>query len=95
MFEGQLPLELVGAQLLVVVPSITINDARYRFSFLNHDEHQAEMPCKVTDEAERQLYLTAGGKFTAADIKANGSKTASQKYRGFHSYTTCTRIRAT
>jgi YHS domain-containing protein len=43
------------------------------------------MPRKVTDDAERQLYLTAGGKLTEADIKANGSQTASQKYRGFHS----------
>jgi len=85
MFEGQLPLELVGAQLLVVVPSITINNSRYRFSFLNRYEHQSEMPHKMTDEAERQLYLTAGGKLTEADIKANGSQTASQKYRGFHS----------
>ena len=75
----------LAAQLLVVVPSITINNARYRFSFLNRDEHQAEMPRKVTDEAERQLYLTAGGKLTEADIKANHSQTASQKYRGFHS----------
>jgi YHS domain-containing protein len=84
-FAGQLPLELIGARLLVVVPSITINNVRYRFSFMNQDEHQAEMPRKVTDEAERQLYLTPGGKLTAADIQANGSQTASQKYRGFRS----------
>ena len=43
------------------------------------------MPRKVTNEAERQLYLTAGGKYTDADIRANGSLTASQKYRGFRS----------
>lgn len=85
MFEGQLPLELVGARLLVVVPSITIGTTRYRFSFLTQDEHEAEMPRKITSEAERQLYLTAGGKFTETDIKANGSMTASQKFRSFRS----------
>ena len=84
-FEGQLPLEMVGSHLMVVVPSITIGEARYRFGFATRDEHEAEMPRKVTDEAERQLYLTAVGKFTPADIKANGSMTASQKYRGFRS----------
>jgi hypothetical protein len=84
-FEGKLPLEFLGSQLLVVVPSIEIGDKRYRFSFMTKDEHQPEMPRKVTDDAERQLYLTPGGKYTAADIKANGSMTASEKYRGFQS----------
>jgi hypothetical protein len=40
-------------------------------------------PPKVVDAAERQLYLTPGGKYTAEDIKANGNMTASQKYAGF------------
>ncbi len=52
---------------------------------MTQDEHEAEMPRKITDAAERELYLTPGGKFTAADILANGSMTASQKYRAFHS----------
>jgi hypothetical protein len=41
------------------------------------------MPAKVNDEEERKLYLTPGGKYTEADIKANGGVTASQKFRGF------------
>jgi YHS domain-containing protein len=84
-FEGQLPLELVGSQLHVTVPSITIGEKRYRFDFLTRDDHAATMPQKVTSEAERQLYLTPAGKLTAADIKANGSQTPSQKYAGFMS----------
>ena len=84
-FEGQVPLELVGSQIIVTVPSITIGQKRYRFAFLTDDPHKPAMPRKVTDEAERTLYLTPGGKYTAADIKANGSLTASQKYRGFRS----------
>jgi YHS domain-containing protein len=82
-FEGQMPLELLGSPLMVVIPSIQFGNDRYRLTFLTHDEHDAGMPRKVTDDAERQLYLTAGGKYTTADIKANGSITASQKYRGF------------
>jgi hypothetical protein len=84
-FEGQLPLELVGSQLHVTVPSITIGAKRYRFDFLTRDDHAAAMPKKVTSEAERRLYLTPGGKLTEADIKANGSQTVSQKYAGFMS----------
>jgi YHS domain-containing protein len=84
-FAGQLPLELVGSQLHVTVPSITIGTKRYRFDFLTRDDHTAAMPQKVTNEAERKLYLTPGGKLTDADIKANGSQTASQKYAGFMS----------
>jgi hypothetical protein len=84
-FEGQLPLELVGSRLLVVVPSITIGTNRYRFGFATQDTHASQMPRKVTDAAERELYLTPGGKYSAADIQANGSQTASQRYRAFRS----------
>jgi hypothetical protein len=41
------------------------------------------MPVKIIDEAERQLYLVPGGKYTAEDITANGNLIASQKYAGF------------
>lgn len=85
LFEGQVPLEMLGTQLMVVVPSITIGDQRYRFGFVTQAGHEPQMPQKVTDQAERDLYLTPGGKFTAADIRANGSQTASQKYRAFRS----------
>ncbi len=84
-FSGELPLEFVGAQLMVVVPSITIGKERYRFGFATRDQHPAQMPAKVTDKAERELYLQAGGKYTDADIGANGGQTASEKYRGFRS----------
>lgn len=41
------------------------------------------MPAKVQDAAERQLYLEPGGLYTAADIEANGGRTASEKFAGF------------
>ncbi len=40
------------------------------------------MPAGVDADEERALYLTPGGIYTEADIKANGSMTASDKYKG-------------
>ncbi len=85
-FAGQLPTELIGAEVIVVVPQIAIGRGRYRISFQSKaGSHESAMPSKVTHDAESQLYLTPGGKYTQADIAANGSQTASQKYRGFKS----------
>jgi YHS domain-containing protein len=83
-FVGTLPKELWGKRVEVTVPSIRIADARYRFGFTNVTEagHGEAMPSKVADEEERKLYLTPGGLYTEADIKANGGVTASQKFRG-------------
>ncbi|GMV26732.1 MAG: hypothetical protein AMXMBFR58_27630 [Phycisphaerae bacterium] len=40
------------------------------------------MPAGVDADEERTLYLTPGGIYTEADIKANGSVTASEKFKG-------------
>lgn len=45
-------------------------------------DHDAGMPAGLEDAEARALYLTAGGKYTEADIKANGSVTADAKYKG-------------
>ncbi|MEK6259606.1 MAG: hypothetical protein AABP62_13395 [Planctomycetota bacterium] len=85
-FAGRLPTELIGSEVIVIVPQIALGRGRYRISFqAKAGSHDDAMPTKVTNEAEKQLYLTAGGKYTPADIAANGSQTASQKYRGFKS----------
>ena len=47
------------------------------------DRHDAATPNKVVDSDEQKLYLTPGGLYTEADIKANGNLTASQKFKGF------------
>lgn len=85
MFLGHLPKELVGKKLEVTIPSIAIKGDRFRISFKSVADEQVSdhgMPAKVADEAERKLYLTAGGKYTEADIKANGNVTASGKFKG-------------
>ena len=38
---------------------------------------------RLSEEAERALYLTPGGRYTSADIEANGPMLPSQRYRGF------------
>lgn len=82
-FLGQLPKDLVGKKLEVTIPSIRIGADRFRIAFKSvpaGNDHG--MPAKVSDEAERKLYLTPGGKYTDADIKANGGKTATEKFAG-------------
>ena len=83
LLAGRLPDEFVGSAVIVNVPSIQIGDKRYRFAFEATAEHGPEMPLKVADDKERELYLTPGGAYTEADIAANGKQTASEKYRGF------------
>ncbi|HEY7326310.1 MAG TPA: hypothetical protein VH592_01625 [Gemmataceae bacterium] len=82
-FVAHLPKELAGKSLEVTIPSIRIGSERFRLGFKSvpaaHDE---ELLDKVSGEEERQLYLTPGGMYTEADIKANGNMTASQKFKG-------------
>jgi hypothetical protein len=83
-FLGRLPASLQGKVPQITIPSVRIAGDRYRLAFAPPGEgHEEMMPAKVVDEEERKLYLTPGGKYTEADIRANGGRTASQKYRGF------------
>lgn len=85
-FVGTLPEGLRGMNLDVTVPNIVISGERFRLGFKSTPEqHDEGMPNKVADEEERQLYLTPGGKYTEADIKANGNVTASMKFKGLKS----------
>lgn len=82
-FLAKLPADLAGKPLEVTVPNIRIAGERFRFSFstvaAGHDDG---LPPKVAGAEEKALYLTPGGKYTEADIKANGGVTASEKFRG-------------
>lgn len=87
MFVGQIPAELAGKNVDVTVPSVRIAGERFRLGFTSTPQVHGDdiMPDKVGDEEERKLYLTAAGLYTEADIKANGSVTASQKFATFKS----------
>lgn len=83
LFVGHLPKELAGKKVEVTIPAIRIGKERFRIAFKSvPDAGEHGMPSKVADDDERKLYLTAGGKYTEADIRANGSVTASQKFKG-------------
>lgn len=83
-FVAQLPPALVGKKLEVTVQDVRIAGGRFRLAFQSNpakDDHDA-MPVGVAGDDERKLYLTPAGKYTAADIKANGNVTASTKFKG-------------
>ncbi|MEQ1827813.1 MAG: hypothetical protein ABL921_17770 [Pirellula sp.] len=88
LFVGKLPSELVGRKLDVTIPNIRIAGERFRLGFQSGQESHGdspEMPDKLADDAEKELYLTPGGRYTAADVAANGNVTASQKFNGIKS----------
>lgn len=84
LFLGQLPKELWGQKVEVTIQNIRIAGERFRVGFPSAGEKHGDdpMPDKVAGEDEEKLYLTPGGKYTAADIKANGNMTASKKFKG-------------
>lgn len=85
-FTGQLPEGLDGKKLTVTIPNIVISGERFRMGFESAAEvHADEMPDKVADDAERELYLSPGGSYSLDDIKANGGVTASFKFAGLKS----------
>ena len=83
-FVGSIPKEYLGKQVTITVPNIRIGSDRYRFAFNSalpeSLESHAEMPDKITDDAERELYLKPGGIYTKEDIAANGNTTATVKF---------------
>ncbi len=83
-FTGRLPRELWGKKVEVTIPSLRVNNERFRLGFSNAAVAHAEeeMPGGLSDDEEQKLYLTPGGKYTEADIKANGNMTAAQKFKG-------------
>lgn len=81
-FAGRLPEHCTGREVLVTVPRLMIGGERFRFS-VTRTATPSAMPIKVADDEERRLYLTPGGKYTAADIAANGNQTASERFKGF------------
>ena len=84
-FVGKLPRELWGKRVEVTIPTIRINGERFRVGFKSidgtHQEPRTLMAVGNTEE--RKLFLTPGGHYTEADIKANGGVTGSEKFRDF------------
>lgn len=82
-FTGQLPEGISAREVEVTIPILRIGGERFRVGFTTEKPaHQEDMPDGLAADEERALYLTPGGKYTDMDIQANGSVTASQKFRG-------------
>lgn len=78
------PPALTTRPLELTVPNLAVAGKRFRFTAtVGPTDHVAEMPAKVTDDEEQKLYLVPGGAYTAADVAANGRRTASDKFKGF------------
>jgi hypothetical protein len=83
LFVGTLPRELHGKHVEITIPSIRFAGERFRLGFKSFvDGHDAPMPTGAENDQAHSLFLTPGGIYTAADIKANGGMTAAEKYAG-------------
>lgn len=84
-FRGVLPAAFHGRAVEITIPNIRINGERFRLGFPSMSPtHDGEsMPQSMADDESQRLFLTAAGKYTAADIAANGNQTGNQKFRGF------------
>jgi hypothetical protein len=65
--------------ILIYVVLVGLRIARYAAT----DSSRPVMPAALMNDEERQLFLTPQGKYTAADIAANGPQLPSEKYSGF------------
>jgi len=92
-FVGQLPESAIGKAIDVTIPNLRIGTERFRIGFTTavqqHDSGMPAaatgMPAAATGAVEQELYFTSGGKYTQADIDANGKMSAGTKFRGFMS----------
>jgi hypothetical protein len=79
LFVATLPEEFADKKVQVAV---NITGERFRIGFGNDAHLDAAMPVKKATEEERKLFLTPGGLYTAADVKANGGTIPTVKYNG-------------
>lgn len=81
-FFGKLPREARSGPLLVRITGIEIDYKRFPLEFvLPASAHHGEPDDQARDE--ENLSLTAGGKYTEADLAANGRQTVSARYKAF------------
>ena len=82
LFVATLPENLAGRKVQVTINNIQIGTERFRIAFSNEAVADAEMPAKKASDEEQALFLTPGGKYTEADVKANGNAVPTVKYKG-------------
>lgn len=81
-FAGRLPPALWRGHLTLVVWSLPVEGERFRFEVpLSHPPPEEGVVVRAEAD-EAALYATPKGKYSAEDVRANGSVPASRKYRG-------------
>lgn len=78
-FVGKLPGKFSGKSLAVTVAAIAIEGKRFPLEFTA--EPLADTDPVAQAKVEKELFLTPGGKYTQADIQANGDQIVSNKYQ--------------
>lgn len=79
-FFGKLPQELRGKKLSVHVPGIDLAGRQFSFDFTMDASEARRDDLPDRDDEEQRLLLSAGGKYTEADIRASGGMPAFRKY---------------
>lgn len=85
-FKGVIPESLRSGAVDVTIPNLRVENERFRVGFTTAPpaEHGLDgMPAALADDDAARLFLTPGGRYTGADIEANGRLTAQQKFKGF------------
>ncbi len=72
--------QFVIAGILVLFAAL-VTQRVWRYA--TFDANRREMPPALADDEERALFLSPQGKYTLADIAANGNVLPSEKFRGF------------
>ena len=81
-FVVTLPKELWEKHLVVNIPAITIGGTRFAAEFKTTGfTRDGTVP--GNEPEQENLYRMPGGKYTDADIQANGDESASKKFEGF------------
>ena len=76
-FMAKLPPAVRGRAVTVTVPALAVAGERFRLEFASAG------PAPAGEPGPAKLYLEPGGRYTRADIAANGGTTAAQKYPAF------------
>jgi hypothetical protein len=75
------PLRKLAAPLLLLIFMGLVAHRVWRSAAIDANPSMGGAP--LSTAAEQALYFTPAGRYTEADIKANGDLPPSQKYRGF------------
>jgi len=81
-FLGKVPERLAGKNLEVTVTNLRVGKERFRFAFQSVTEPASHVAMPAATADEKKLYLTPGGKYTVADIQANGNTIPTVKLKG-------------